>query len=158
PAAYDRQGAQSRHGLVLDARQRVAGPKESIRTVARPLQLRRRRTPAREPRRLRHGLTGLAALVAATGAAAAPYTLAPFKDELFAYRNVLRPEYGGDFKLVDYDRPRDLYDRDAVKRQQVKPEYIDLTTGTMQVDRSIKVGNRQADYTAVGKVDGGAKA
>ncbi len=89
---------------------------------------------------------------------AQPYALEPYKDELFAYRNVLQSEYDGDFLFVDYDRPRDLHKRDEIKLQKVRPEYVDLSTESVQSDRVIRVGNRKVEYTAVGKADGGAKA
>ncbi len=71
---------------------------------------------------------------------------------------MLQSEYGGDFLFVDYDRPRDLYNRDAIKLEKVKPEYIDLSTQAVESDRSLTVDGRKVVYTAVGKVDGGAKA
>ena len=49
PAAYDRQGPEPRHGVVRDARFRLAGTEGCIRTVARSFQFRRRRAPAGEP-------------------------------------------------------------------------------------------------------------
>lgn len=94
----------------------------------------------------------------AGGALAAPYTLAPHKDELFAYQNVLKSDYGGDFLLVDYDRPRDLHARDEIRLEKVRPEYIDLSTQAVQSEREMRVGGRKVEFTAVGKVDGGAKA
>ena len=51
PPAHDRQGPQSRHGLVCDARQRVAGPQGvrtsvgSHRTISMPTAGRRSRSP-----------------------------------------------------------------------------------------------------------------
>lgn len=97
-------------------------------------------------------------LATAGGGAAAADELPPYKDELFSYRNVLQSEFDGDFLLVDYDRPRDLYNRDEVKLEKVKPEYLDLSTAEVQVDRSLRVAGRTVAYTAVGKVDGGASA
>ena len=128
--------------------------------MARPIQLRRGGTAAGKPLGLRRlWLTALVAIAAGPGIAdAAPYRLEPYKDELFAYRNILRSEYGGDFLFVDYDRPRDLYARDAVKLEKVKPEYVDLSTQAVQADLAIGVAGRKVAYTAVGKFDGGANA
>jgi pimeloyl-ACP methyl ester carboxylesterase len=128
--------------------------------VARPFEFRRGRTAAREPLGLhRQGLIALAALLLIGSAAhAAPYRLEPYKDELFAYQNILQTEYGGDFLLVDYDRPRDLYARDEIKLEKVKPEYLDLATQAVESDMSIKVSGRKVAYTAVGKTGGGAEA
>ncbi len=72
---------------------------------------------------------------------AAPYRLEPFKDDLFAYKTILQTEYGGDFLVVDHDRPRDLYARDVVERQKVKPEYVDLATKAVRIG-SIDQGGR----------------
>ena len=49
PPAHDRQGPQPRHRLVLDAGQRVAGPEERLRAMARAGRFRRRRPPERAP-------------------------------------------------------------------------------------------------------------
>jgi pimeloyl-ACP methyl ester carboxylesterase len=97
-------------------------------------------------------------LLGVGGVHAAPYRLEPFKDDLFAYKTILKTEYGGDFLVVDYDRKRDLYERDVVERQKVRPEYVDLATEAVESDGSIKVGGRKVEYTAVGKTDGGASA
>ena len=134
-----------------------------VRTVARPLELRQRRQAAGGAFGVSRGLIAAAILAIAfitttAHASAAPYQLEPFKDELFAYINVLQTEYGGDFQFVDYDRQRDLYDRDAVERQKVKPEYVDLATQAVQTDLTLKVGGRKVAYTAVGEVEGGARA
>ena len=128
--------------------------------MARPFELRWRRQAARRPSApQRLGLIAFAALAIVTaGAHAAAYQFEPFKDELFGYINVLQTEYGGDFQFVDYDRPRDLYARDEIERQKVKPEYVDLATQAVQADLSIKVGGRKVEYTAVGQFEGGAKA
>lgn len=71
---------------------------------------------------------------------------------------MLKSEFDGDFLLVDYDRPRDLHSRDEIRLEKVRPEYIDLETAAVQVDQSLRVAGRKVEYTAVGKVDGGARA
>ena len=89
----------------------------------------------------------------------APYRLEPYKDELFAYQNILQTEYGGDFLLVDYDRPRDLYARDEIKLEKVKPEYArPRHAGGRERHERSRCRGRKVAYTAVGKTDGGAEA
>ena len=62
PAAYDRQGPESGYRMVLHARHGMAEKEGLLRTVARPFELRRGRTAAREPLGFRR--LGLIALVA----------------------------------------------------------------------------------------------
>jgi hypothetical protein len=128
--------------------------------VARSIELRCRRPAAREPfGAQRRWLIALAIAVFTAGAAyAAPYRLEPFKDDLFQYRTVIQTEYGGDFLLVDYDRNRDLKQRDVVERYKVKPEYVSLETEAVQADLVLRSGNSRIKYTAVGAVNGSAKA
>ncbi|HET7717384.1 MAG TPA: alpha/beta fold hydrolase [Bauldia sp.] len=125
-----------------------------------PVELRRRRQTAREPLGAqRRWLIAFAAFAAGLGwAHAAPYRLEPFKDELFQYQTILQTEYGGDFLLVDYDRNRDLKQRDVIERQKVKPEYVSLETEAAQTDVVLRSGNARIRYTAVGASDGGARA
>jgi len=74
---------------------------------------------------IRQGLAALLLLVVPAAAAAAkapaakPYQLAPYKDELFQYANILDTQYEGDFLLVEYNRPRDLYARDVERGTKV---------------------------------------
>ena len=76
-----------------------------------------------------------------------------------ATSDVLQTEYGGDFLLVDYDRQRDLYARDVVERQKVKPEYVDLATQAVEADLDAsRSAGAKVEYTAVGQSEGGAKA
>lgn len=51
PEAHDCSGPQSRYGLVLYARRRMAGRESSVRALAGVLKLRSRRCPAPDPRR-----------------------------------------------------------------------------------------------------------
>ncbi len=67
--------------------------------------------------------------------AAAPFRLAPYKDELFAYQKILERGYGDAFLKVEYDRPRDLYARDVVDGEKVDPKYVSLDTDAVQADR-----------------------
>jgi hypothetical protein len=101
---------------------------------------------------------GLVVALTAAPAAAAPYRLEPFKDELFSYKTVLKSEYGGDLIVVDYDRNRDLRQRDVVERYKVRPEYVSLETEAAQKELEIRADGSRIRYTAVGATEGGARA
>jgi hypothetical protein len=95
-------------------------------------------------------------LAAFAGAAEAPYRLAPYKDELFAYPKILKSEYDGAFLTIEYNRQRDLYDRDQGKR--VDPKYVSLATKDVESDLVLDAGSMTVKHYAVGKKDGDAKA
>jgi hypothetical protein len=87
-----------------------------------------------------------------------PYQLAPYKDDLFQYATILGTEYDGDFLLVDYNRPRDLYARDVEVGTKVDPKYVSLDTQAVESELGLDVGGHTITYTGVGKTGGGAKA
>jgi hypothetical protein len=91
-------------------------------------------------------------------AAKKPYQLAPFKDDLFQYATILDTQYGGDYLLVDYNRPRDLYARDVERGTKVDPKYVSLDTDAVQRDLSLDAGGHTITYTGVGRTAGGARA
>ena len=100
-----------------------------------------------------------AAVLVATlsvAAHAAPYRLAPFKDDLFKYPAILQTQDGGNYVLVDYSKQRDLYDRDTIVEKKAKPEYVSLV-GAATYDYK-GAGDRTLKYMGTGKVNGGAKA
>jgi hypothetical protein len=99
-----------------------------------------------------------AAQLAAVPVVAEPYRLAPFKDELFAYPAILETSEGGDLRIVEYDRERDLLERDVVERQKVDPKYVSLDTGAAEADRTLVAGSRRIRYVAVGDTSGPVKA
>jgi hypothetical protein len=87
-----------------------------------------------------------------------PFRLAPYKDELFAYQKILETGYGGDFLKVEYDRLRDLYDRDVENGTKVDPKYVSLDTDAVQADLEMTIGDTHIRYVGVGATKGGAKA
>jgi hypothetical protein len=97
-------------------------------------------------------------LAAFAGAAEAPYRLAPYKDELFAYPNILKNEYDGAFLTVEYNRLRDLYDRDEVPGDKVEPKYVSLDTQKVEADMVMEIGGATIRYVGVGATAGRAKA
>jgi hypothetical protein len=93
----------------------------------------------------------------ATAASPPPYRLAPFKDDLFAYREVLASEFDGDYLRVRYDKKRDMDDRSQAP-QKAKPEYVALEVDAVQSDQVLKTGGMAIRYVGVGQIIGGAKA
>src|SRR5258708_28048542 len=89
--------------------------------------------------------------------AAKPYQLAPYKDELFQYANILDTQYGGDFLLVEYNRPRDLYARDVEVGSKVDPKYVSLDTQAVEGEFTLAVGGDAIAYSGVGKTPGAAQ-
>jgi hypothetical protein len=102
-------------------------------------------------------LYAAAFLAAAASAPPAPYRLAPFKDDLFAYREVLTSEFGGDYLRVQYDKKRDMDDRSQAP-QKAKPEYVSLDVDAVQSDQVLRTGGMAIRYVGVGQLIGGAKA
>ena len=80
---------------------------------------------------------------------AKPYQLAPYKDDLFQYANILDNQYNGDFLLVEYDRPRDLYARDVERGTKVDPKYVSLDTQAVESEQSLDAGGHTITYTSV---------
>ena len=87
-----------------------------------------------------------------------PFRLAPYKDELFAYQRILESGYEGAYLKVEYDRPRDLYGRDAVTGEKVDPKYVSLDTKAVEADMVLDIGGATIRYVGVGATEGGAAA
>ncbi len=108
-------------------------------------------------------LGGLAALAlfavlapfSTSAAAAEPYRLAPYKDDLFQYPQILASQDNGDFVVVGYDKQRDLYDRDQVPERKVWPKYV---SGVPRVGGTYASSGKSLGFFGAGKVEGGAKA
>ena len=104
---------------------------------------------------LRPFLLALAALATVTTAAAESYRLAPFKDDLFKYPGIIASEDKGNYVLVDYSKPRDLYGRDAVVEKRAKPEYVSVLVPRTE---DFEAAGKTLQFQGVGKTAGGAKA
>jgi len=87
-------------------------------------------------------------------AEAAP--LKPFKDELFSYGTVLETADGGDYRVVDYDKMRDIHGRDQVPERRVKRAYVSLGVKSEQANETIDAAGRPLDVTRVGAERGAA--
>ena len=92
-----------------------------------------------------------------TGVAAEGVRLAPYKDELFAYQRILESDHDGAYRKVEYDRPRDLYSRDAVTGEKAEARYVSLATKTVEADLVLELGGTRIRYVGVGATGGGAR-
>jgi len=102
-------------------------------------------------------LAPLVAGILAVSALAAPawaQTLPPFKDRLFAYPGILRSDHDGGYRVVDYDKQRDIYQRDEEPERRVRPEYVSLKVRRAQEDRVADTNVGKVAHIAVGKQRG----
>lgn len=91
----------------------------------------------------------LAALVLAASSASAQ-SLAPYKDDLFAYPATLSEADGGAYRVVDYREMRDVNERDEVPERRVQKRYISL--GVRSQQKEMKLGSQR--FVAVGRQQG----
>ena len=105
---------------------------------------------------IRAAIALFAVLATIASAAAAPYRLAPFKDDLFKYPAILESRDNGDYVVVDYSKQRDLYGRDAIVEQRAKADYVS-PLGAWSFNY-VGAGDRSLKVMGTGKVNGGAKA
>jgi hypothetical protein len=77
--------------------------------------------------------------------------LAPFKDDLFSYPRILEQSKDGTFIRVEYNRDRDLVNRDRVLRWKAHYRYVDRSVRWARKVRSYKSVNGTFKYFAVGK-------
>jgi pimeloyl-ACP methyl ester carboxylesterase len=94
-------------------------------------------------------------ILASSVAAAAPYRLAPYKDDLFAYPKVLNTQDDGAYVVVQYLTQRDIIDRDEIPERRTHPQYVDLVP---QRTETITRGAVNVKYIGVGRTSGGARA
>jgi hypothetical protein len=96
-------------------------------------------------------------VVAASAQEDQPFRLAPYKDELFAYKRILESHRGGAYRKIEYDRPRDLHARDAVVGEKAEEEYVSLDTQAVEADMVLELGGTAIRYVGVGATGGGAR-
>lgn len=102
-------------------------------------------------RRLAWGVTALAFSSLATTAHA--QSLAPYKEELFAYPAILSSE-GETYRVVDYQEMRDINERDQVPERRVQGKYVSTGVRKAQQDLVLKLDAGDVRYFAVGKTEG----
>ena len=99
---------------------------------------------------------GKAAVLATLLVAAFPVhaaSLAPFKDELFAYPGILSAE-GETYRVVDYNEMRDINGRDAVPERRALGRYVATGVRGAQRELMLKSDAGEVRHIAVGKTDG----
>ena len=101
------------------------------------------------------GLLLMAALGTTQPALAADIQLAPYKDDQFKV-HVIKTVYGGDYRLIEYSRDRDLYGRDEVPEKKAFAKFVSLDPSKVQTDLVLG-GNRSVRYVGVGKTAGHAR-
>jgi hypothetical protein len=101
-------------------------------------------------------ILAVAFVVFATGAGAEGFRLPPYKDELFAYPNVVGTQYGGDFVMVEFNEERDINGRDEIPLKKAWDKMVDLEVNQYKQDLVLEAGRDSTQYLAVGKADGGA--
>lgn len=93
----------------------------------------------------------------AAGPVYADLRLAPYKDELFKYPNILGTMHGGDFIVVEFDQTRDVHGRDEIPLKKAFDKFVDLSVNDVKKDVLIRRDGEVVQFLAVGKADGGAK-
>ena len=76
--------------------------------------------------------------------------IGPFKDELFSYGKVLESADHDDFRIIDYDKMRDIHQRDVEPERRVRNNYVSLGTKRQQANETIDLGGRTLDVGRVG--------
>jgi len=97
--------------------------------------------------------TGLA-LAIPSPARADGLTLAPFKDDLFAYPGVLSTGNGGAYTVVDYREMRDINARDEIPERRVRGKYVSTGVRSVQQDLVLKTDAGDVRHFAVGTRQG----
>ncbi|WP_432288386.1 alpha/beta hydrolase [Aminobacter sp. BA135] len=82
-------------------------------------------------------------------------TLAPYKDELFAYPAILSSE-GEAYRVVDYKELRDINERDEVPERRAQGKYVSTGVRKVQQDLVLKTDAGDVRHFAVGKTEGAA--
>ena len=77
--------------------------------------------------------------------------IGPFKDDLFAYPNILERSKDGTYVVVEYNRDRDLVNRDRVLRWKAHYRYVDQSVRWSRKVRSYRSVNGKFKYFVVGK-------
>ncbi|PWE56466.1 phospholipase [Metarhizobium album] len=83
-------------------------------------------------------------------AVAGAETLQPFKDDLFSGQTVLESRDDGDFQRIDYQKMRDIYERDQIPEQRVKRRFVDLGIKKYQANETLGLGGRKLDLFRAG--------
>jgi len=85
---------------------------------------------------------------------ASAQSLAPFKDELFAYPPTLSSSDNGNHLVIDYREMRDVNERDEVPEKRVRKDYISLGVRSQQKELKLATEAGALRFVAVGKQAG----
>lgn len=99
----------------------------------------------------------VALLATPSSAVAEGLRLAPYKDEHFAYPNVVGTKYDGDFVMIEFNEERDINGRDEIPLKKAWDKMVDLEVNQHKQDLVLNAGRDSIQYLAVGKAGGGAK-
>lgn len=80
--------------------------------------------------------------------------LAPFKDRLFAYPGILKPDDNENYIIVDYREARDINLRDQVPERRVWPRYISLQVRKQQNEVQVDTPIGPLGHFVVGRTNG----
>lgn len=75
-----------------------------------------------------------------------------FKDDLFAYPGILEQADNGAFLKIDYDKMRDIHQRDEDPERRVKGKYVATGVRWYQDFETIETVGRSVDVFEVGKL------
>jgi len=99
---------------------------------------------------IRATLGAVAAWTCLLASQAAAQALPEFKDELFAYPEVLSSVDGNDYRVIDYDEMRDINERDDIPERRVDGRYISTGIRRVQQDLVAKTPAGEVRHFAVG--------
>ncbi len=88
---------------------------------------------------------------ASTPAEAERLKLAPYKDRLFAYPQILARSQDNSYRVVDYQELRDINGRDAVPERKVKRSYISSRPRFSRKEIVLETAAGPLRHIAVGK-------
>jgi hypothetical protein len=99
-------------------------------------------------------MTGVAIAACIFASAASAQSLAPFKDDLFAYPATLSSADGGGYLVVDYNEMRDINERDEIPERRVHGKYVSTGVRRVQQDLVLKTDSGNIRHVAVGAQSG----
>ena len=80
--------------------------------------------------------------------------LKPYADKLFAYPGILESRDNGDFIKVDYQKSRDIYERDDIPERKVKWQYVSRGVTWHQSFDTLDLPAGKLDIFEAGKIGG----
>jgi hypothetical protein len=102
------------------------------------------------------GLVLACVAAAATAAAIKDPPIKPYKDDLFQ-NHIIKTQYNGDMRFIEYSKTRDLYGRDKVVEKKAFDIFVSLDPDKTQHDLVLPNHGRPVRYIGVGRTDGGAR-